>query len=85
MCREAALGPIRAITDIQNIDASEVSILFYFDTNNVMKTSLYGRSMDFDTTFKTTSHRLCFKVLWGFKNRKKIILIREILCLREKV
>jgi len=27
LCREAALGPIRAITDIRNIDASDVGVI----------------------------------------------------------
>ena len=44
LCREAALGPIRSITDIQRIDAEQVSIFYKCNTFlvlNVTCTSPY--------------------------------------------
>lgn len=37
LCREAALGPIRGIKDIQNIDASEVRPIQASDFHSALK------------------------------------------------
>ena len=33
LCREAALGPIRSITDIEHVDAEQVSLFYKCNIN----------------------------------------------------
>ena len=47
LCREAALGPIRAITDIQNINADDVSVEYvtFFYISIRFELSVMGKSL----------------------------------------
>ena len=47
LCREAALGPIRAITDIQNINADDVSVEYatFFFISIRLELSVMGKSL----------------------------------------
>ena len=54
LCREAALGPIRAITDIQNINADDVSVEYvtFFLHFNKIRTVSYGKKFEKYQKFK---------------------------------
>ena len=47
LCREAALGPIRAITDIQNFNADDVSVEYvtFFYISIRFELSVMGKSL----------------------------------------